>query len=267
MVLKWNSVTLYFGIYFAGPRKQTGVSSGTSTSSSSKLSTQDFQNIVDRLKSNGNRESTRNNYHCVWRIFNEFYIRLDNKPRSWEDRLVLFVAYLIKDKKKSSTIRSYISAIKAVLQADGIDIKEDKYLISSLTRACKYVNDQVRICLPIHKNLLHIILRSIEYIFSEIDNQPYLSILYQAIISTAYYGLFRIGELATGTHPVLAKDVHIGHNKNKILFVLRTSKTHWLDVKPQTVKITSTALSPHGKIHECNKKLCPFQIFARISDG
>ena len=34
-------------------------------------------------------------------------------------------------------------------------------------------------------------------------------------------------------------DVHIGDNKNKVLFVLRTSKTHWKNVDPQTVKIVA----------------------------
>ena len=70
-------------------------------------------------------------------------------------------------------------------------------------------------------------------------NQKYLSILYQTIISTGYFGLFHIGELTTGDHPVLASDVHIGLNKRKILFILRTSKTHWKNSKLQSVKICS----------------------------
>ena len=42
-----------------------------------------------------------------------------------------------------------------------------------------------------------------------------------------------------GDHPVKVCDIHIGENKNKFLFILRTSKTHWKDVKPQKVKIAS----------------------------
>ena len=214
-------------------------------------------NIVDRLWVSGNRNSTRQNYHCVWRLFNEFFIKLDNKPDSREDRLVLFVGYLINEKKKAATIRSYISAIKSVLKEDGFEINENKYLISSLTKACKYVNDKVRIRLPIHKSLLQIILRKIDDIFNDKGNQPYLATLYRTIISTAYYGLFRIGEVATGTHPVLARDVHIGTNKNKMLFILRTSKTHWSDVKPQTVKVTSNDI---GKGPKTSDIICPFQL-------
>ena len=88
--------------------------------------------------------------------------------------------------------------------------------------------------------------------FMNTNNQPYLCFLYRAILSTAYYGLFRVGELTKGEHPVLAKDIFIANNKNKMLFILRTSKTHWTDSKPQRVKITSS-----GNSHKRN---CPFEI-------
>ena len=230
----------------------------SSTSNSSQISTKAIQNIVEKLRTAGNRSSTRQSYLCVWRLFNEFYIKLDKKPETWEDRIVLFVGYLIDNNKKSTTIKSYVSAVKKVLLEDGVEVCENKYLISSLTKACKYVNDKVRIRLPIHKGLLQIILRQVAYMFNTEQNQPYLSALYRAMFVTAYYGLFRIGEIASGSHPVLAKDVHIGHNKNKVLFVLRTSKTHWTDVKPQTVKITSTALAVKEKKSIINA--CPFQL-------
>ena len=118
-------------------------------SNSSTISTDSMKRLVDKLRYNHNRSSTRNNYLCVWRSFNEFFIHLDVKPDSWEDRLVLFIAYLIEQKKKSSTIRSYISAIKSVLVDDSISLNQDKYLITSLTKACKYQNDTVHTRLPI----------------------------------------------------------------------------------------------------------------------
>ena len=95
------------------------------------------------------RDSTRNNYYAVWRSFNEFYIKLDVKPTSWEDRLILFIGHLIQRNLKSSTIKSYISAIKAVLKQDGIMLNENRCLITSLTRACKLRNDMVKARFPI----------------------------------------------------------------------------------------------------------------------
>ena len=56
------------------------------------------------------------------------------------------------------------------------------------------------------------------------------------MFAAAYYGLLRIGEISESPHAVLARNVHIGTNKNKILFVLLTSKTHDLGSKPQLVK-------------------------------
>ena len=168
------------------------------------------------------------------------------------------MGYLVETDKKSQTIKSYISAIKSILRDDGIMLNEDKYLLTSLTKACKYRNDRVRTRLPIGKPLLEIILRSTKEYFYD-QGQIYLCNLYRALFSSAYYGLLRVGEMTSGDHPIRVIDVQIGENKNKILFILRTLKTHWRDVKPQTVKITSTNFKRPGS--------CPFEIireFVRV---
>ena len=108
-----------------------------------------MQHIVDKLRSQQYRSSTRHNYYVVWKLFNKFFIRLDQKPDTWKDRLTLFVGYLIDNEKQSSTVKSYISAIKAVLREIGIKLNYDQSLILSLTRACRLVNDQIRTRLPI----------------------------------------------------------------------------------------------------------------------
>ena len=58
-------------------------------------------------------------------------LRLDHKPDNWGDRLILFVGHLIENKKQSSTVRSYISAIKSVLRKDDQEVIEDEYLLSA----------------------------------------------------------------------------------------------------------------------------------------
>ena len=185
----------------------------------------------------------------MWRSFNNFIIRLDRKPKLWEDRLVLFVGHLINCNKKSTTVNCYISAIKAVLAKDGVILNENRYLLNALTRACRLSDNTVRTRLPIQKGLLHLILKQVARMF---DQQQYLKILYMSILTTGYYGLFRIGELTTGTHPIKAVDVHIARNKDKVLFVLRTSKTHNASMKPQTVKIETD-----GTAH---LQFCPFRL-------
>ena len=224
------------------------------SSKSSSISTATIQRIIEDLKQKRNRASTNKMYYGVWKQFNEFFIRLDKKPSTWEDRLILFVGYLV-EMKKVSTVKSYISGIKSVLMNDGIEISENRYLITSLTKACKYVNCTVRTRLPIQKGLLHLLMDSIDELYgSEGNNQPFLNILYKTLFTTAYYGLFRIGEVAKGSHPVLARDVHVGDNKDKMLFIQRTSKTHWLDSKPQLIKITGYSSG------RSNINYCPFTM-------
>ena len=63
--------------------------------------------IVDKLKGQRHRKTTRDNYYGIWKTFNEFFIKLDVKPKNWEDRITLFVAYLIDNNRKSMTIRIF----------------------------------------------------------------------------------------------------------------------------------------------------------------
>ena len=71
---------------------------------------------------------------CSLETFNEFFIRLDEKPDNWEDRILLFSGYLIDNDKKSSTVKSYISAIKAVLRDDNVEVNEDKISIELFSK-------------------------------------------------------------------------------------------------------------------------------------
>ena len=183
----------------------------------------------------------------VWKIFNKFFVRLDIRPTDWNERLTLFVGYLIQDNKQSSTVKSYISAIKAVLQQHlNIKLEEDTYLLSALTKVCRLQNDMIKTRLPIQKGMLsRIQVQVIKHYESEHRNQLYLSLLYQTIFSTMYFGLLRVSEVA-GQHSVLAQDIHIGYNKKKFLLILRTSKTHWKNMKPQIIKIQAKTMPMKG---------------------
>ena len=96
--------------------------------------------------------------------------------------------------------------------------------------------------------------------------QPYLSALYATMFVSAYYGLLRVGEITTGTHPVKVTDIHIGNNKNKILFVLRTSKMHWKDAKPQLIKFLAVPKdvcrnkTKAATTRNSLPSVCPFQV-------
>ena len=236
-----------------------------SSSTSSSISHQEMERIVDKLKSGRCRDTTKKNYLAIWRIFNQFFIKLDDKPSDWESRLTLFVGYLVNSNHKSATIRSYISVIKAVLRDEDILLNEDRYLLNSLTKSCRLQNDRVFKRFAIQKGLLNLIIKELEVI---LDKQPYLEILDIAIISTLYYGMFRIGELTDSQHAVKVGDVHIGKNKKKIMFILRSSKTHGKGDFPQIIKICGKEINRNDGIQNIDTDVvfnnCPFAILRKF---
>ena len=92
--------------------------------------------------------------------------------------------------------------------------------------------------------------------------------MYSALFSTAYFGLFRVSEVTSGEHPIKAKDVRIAKNKKKMMFILRTSKTHGQDKKLQIIKINSKDFDDHKnrtaiQIRNQLEKICPYELLVR----
>ena len=209
--------------------------------------------ILDNLKFQVNRSSTRATYLGVWRNFNKFLLRLDGRPRSWEHGVTLYCTHLCKLGRKSSTIKSYVSAIKFTLVADDYPWSDRKILLSTLTRVCKAKNDVVHNRFPIRISLLEQLLFKLEQKYAQ---QPYLELLFKNMFCFGYYGLMRIGEIAYGKHTVKAKDIYVGDNKDKILLLLHSSKTHGRESRPQTIKIEANEDVYHPK----TPTYCPFRL-------
>ena len=210
---------------------------------------------MERLKNRQTRSSTSATYLSIWRHLNKFILRLDHREKIyWEDRTALFGAYLVDKGVQSSTLRSYFSAIKHILKQDGYPWDDNKALLSSLVRGCKLENDQLKVRLPIQRGLFEMILFELERRFSN-NTQPYLEIMCKALFSLAYYGMLRVGELPQGDHTVKACNIHVGNNKDKILVVLYSSKTHGIESRPQKVKISAVKTTISIK-----KNFCPFSL-------
>ena len=124
----------------------------------------------------------------------------------------------------------------------------------TLTKACKLINDRVTTRLPIGCNFLEMILFEVSRVYGS-TTQVYLEVLYMAIFLISYYGMMRV-EVAFGPHVLKAKDVNMASNKNKLLLILYTSKTHGLDQRPQ--KITISANNRNGS--HPHRHFCPFKI-------
>ena len=166
----------------------------------------------------------------------------------------MYCAALIQEGAQSATLKSYISAIKAILRDDGYEWNENRVLLGSLTRSCKLINDRVRTRLPVNQGLLEMMLFELERLLS---NQPFLMILYKAMFALAYYGLFRAGEITKSNHVIKAANVHIGQNKDKLLIILYTSKTHGLGSFPQKVKIEA---NHRARMVSRRRFFCPFKL-------
>ena len=150
-----------------------------------------------------------------------------------------------------------MSAIKKTSVMDGYKWDDNLVLIRSLAKACRIIHDSVRTRLPIHCSLLELILFETQRYFSHL-NQWYLEVMYKALFAISYYGLMRIGEVTKSQCVIKAKDVHIATNKDKILLVLYSSKTHDKGNRPQKIKITSNKQERTGSyIH---RHFCPFKL-------
>ena len=219
-----------------------------------------MQRILEKVKLLRNRSSTRANYYSLWKLFNKFIIQLDTIPDTWEERVYLYLAHLVHTGKKSTTVRSYLSGIKAILWDDKYELQENAMELKATTRACRLINDKIHPRRPIKLDLLEIILFEIDRMFA---SQPYLRKMYQVLFATAYYRLFRIGEIAMSNHAMQARDVNIGTNKDKILIYLYSSKTHGPESKPQKIKIAASH-SPsqliQTKRNQEFRHFCPFKL-------
>ena len=223
------------------------------SSQSSKISVEYVNSVLLKLQNTQTRSSTMENYFSIWRHLNKFVLSLDCKEHlSWEQKTALFGAFLVDSGVQSSTLKSYFNAIKHILKLDGYPWDDNKVLLNALVKGCKLKNDLVKIRLPIKKGLLELLIFEMGRKFNGSSPQPYLECIYKAIFCLAYYGMLRVGELTLGDHTLKACDIHVGNNKDKLMVVLYTSKTHGQESRPQKIKISAKAT----KIAD-NRFFCP----------
>ena len=222
-------------------------------STTSTISSRHIEEILDNLKMT--RDTTAKNYYGIWKKFNKFVIRLDVKPKTWECRVALYGAHLIETAKQSSTVKLYFSAIKRILY-DGLkyEFNDNDMLLTSIAKACHLKNNRVQTRLPISLALLNLILGEIGKLFK---TQTYLKLMYRTMFALAFHGLLRIGEISESPHVIKAREVQLGTNKDKILLVLYSSKTHGKESHLQKIKIS--------KITHDTGMYCPFRLLSTFS--
>lgn len=233
-------------------------STSYSGSTSSKYSLEYFNAVVVlRNVDNDVVEGTQLTYHTIWKGFLLFLTEFDQLPENWEDKLVLYAAFLGDTQHKLATISAYISAIKYKLIHDGYTLNEDKAKLASIVRTSKLKNQQVHNRMKITRAILKDLMDAVELKYC---NQPYLCALYKCMFTFAYFGLFRIGEIAKGTHTLLAADGHAFNNRKWVIqLVLRSSKMHNRGDRPQIVRIPNK-VDKKEVYGLASTKYCPYTI-------
>lgn len=233
---------------------------GSSGVSGVRLSAEFFRNVEKRLTTNrGMKKNTKRAYRTAYLEFTRFNLSLDNMPELLDDQLALFVAFRTQKGDYSTTVNSYLSGIRSMLLLDGIEINTRTARLRALIKACKYENDRVIQRQPIKESMLMRVIRQVDLMF---DDQAYLCSLYKCMLVMGYFGMLRVGEMATGDHPVLARDIHLNHELKKVQIILRSSKTHGLGDQPQYVKFDTN--DSKGILY--NKHFCPFQVVREFLD-
>lgn len=140
---------------------------------------------------------SRQSYQRAWQLYVQFSGRFCDtfSPSLPLDvtSLALFISYMTARKFAHSTICSYISAISYVHKLRGLTDPTKSFLISKLLTAHRRANPQLDVRLPITRPVLHSLVRSLEFTSSS----SYQRLLYTAMFLTAFYGFFRLGELAS----------------------------------------------------------------------
>ena len=161
---------------------------------------------------------------------------------------------------QSATLKSYFSAIKYILKQDGYEWNDKQVILDSLVKSCKIKNDQVKVRLPIKRALLEMLLGEIGRWFGMQNPQPYLEKMYKAMFCLAYYGMMRVGELTLSPHTLKAGHIHVGNNKDKIMVVLYSSKTHGAASRPQKIKIASLPIEVK------QQNFCPIRAIQKFME-
>ena len=194
-------------------------------------------------------------YQRAWAIFNEFskqFFHLDSPdlPISTAS-LALLVSYLHARKLASSTIKSYLSAISYVHKLKGFRYPTQAFLINKLLTALSR-QGSCDIRLPISRPVLHELVGSLGHTTSSAFQRT----LYSAMFLLAFFGFFRIGELA-------AKSTNSGGavvQYNQLHFLTQQGNVHMIKIRITQFK-HNTSNRPFDILieREVSSPFCPVQ--------
>ena len=196
--------------------------------------------------------STKLVYQRAWACYSECTTQLNlpkatvqSLPLSVHDMLI-FISYLHLIGRSPSTITTYSSALGFAHRLLGL-VNPMSYFpvqktLSTLTK--RFSNADSR--LPITLFILNKILDSLPVIVSN----PYHVVLLSALFSTAFYGLFRVGEITIQNSGEISLNLdNVRVNNNQFIFSITKFKNN------QTNKAFDVAINRQNEVPHC-----PFQL-------
>ena len=138
---------------------------------------------------------SRNSYRTAWLIYAEFHGRFfgtttPTLPLPYT-KVALFISYLSAKQVAVSTITSYLSTLSYVHKLMGRPDPTKSFLIQKLLTALSRQR-AADVRLPITRPVLHELLRSLR----QTNSSAFQRCLYYPMFLLAFYGFFRLGELA-----------------------------------------------------------------------
>ena len=142
--------------------------------------------------------------------------------------LALFIAYLVSQSYKPSTIASYVSAIGYVHTLKAIPDPTSSFLILKLLRACHKQQKNVDTRMPIVKPMLERLMLTLVHTGTD----HYRQHLFQSMFALAFYAFLRIGEITTR-----GKDRHNAHLIQKNQIRMQTKHFELKFISSNTAKV------------------------------
>ncbi len=106
--------------------------------------------------------------------------------------MLCFVAYLSRLGYAASTILGYISGVKYTVKIAGFNF-DDSFILAKVLKGCKKGNSSPDVRIPITIQVL----KSMCSNLWAVTNNSYEAVLFRAMFSVAFFGLCRVGEIAS----------------------------------------------------------------------
>lgn len=206
------------------------------------ISAGDLRHRAHELLSYSISDSTKKLYNTALNVFNDFrkhYFDTEEWPPHY-NQLVDFVSYLSYKQYSPNTVKSYISGISYFCKLYNLSDPTQSFLLRKTLVGLGRKNVQVDERKPVTLTILSSILK----LLPTICKSHYETMLFSTIFSTAFFGYFRMGELVQNSmhdpgHAIQAGDVTYHKQTNKVLIVLKHSKTDQ-EGRGATISVTAT---------------------------